>query len=336
MGINLCDIPIDGARVGDIQADKIYWGSTEVYSREEWYLTFVANSDGGYLSLLRYGNCSPSLQYSRDKVSWTQWDPSYSNISLEGGKPLYLRGYNPDGLSFSESEYVTFNIVGAGGVHCYGSVMSLINGDSSIKTVPSRYCFYRLFYNNTQILSAPRFTATELSLWCYRQAFKYCSSLTTPMELPATSVPIGGYYETFHSCTALQKAPNLPATALSEYAYSGLFRDCKSLTEAPDLPATTLAGFCYNYLFAGCNKIKRAPDLPSETLPQYCYNYMFKDCSSLNYVKCLAINTSTTNCTSNWLSGVSSSGTFIKNPNKTNWPRGNSGIPSNWSVIDNS
>jgi hypothetical protein len=61
---------------------------------------------------------------------------------------------------------------------------------------------------------------------------------------------------------------------------------------------------------------------------------MFKGCSSLNYIKCLATNRSATNCTSNWLSGVSSTATFIKHPGMSDWTTGKSGIPSGWTVVD--
>ena len=35
-----------------------------------------------------------------------------------------------------------------------------------------------------------------------------------------------------------------------------------------------------------------------------------------------------------WVKGVSSTGTFVKNPNMTSWPTGVSGIPNNWTVQD--
>ena len=62
---------------------------------------------------------------------------------------------------------------------------------------------------------------------------------------------------------------------------------------------------------------------------------MFSGCKNLNYVKALF----TTNPTSDkyevtdWLSGVSSTGVFVKNAQAT-WNRYSVGIPSKWSVID--
>jgi len=61
---------------------------------------------------------------------------------------------------------------------------------------------------------------------------------------------------------------------------------------------------------------------------------MFYNCSNLNYIKCLAISgINSNNSTTDWVSGVASSGTFIKVPNAT-WPIGNNGIPTNWEIQD--
>ena len=61
---------------------------------------------------------------------------------------------------------------------------------------------------------------------------------------------------------------------------------------------------------------------------------MFYNCSNLNYVVCLATDKSASNCVSNWLSGVANTGTFVKASSMSNWPSGNSGIPSGWTVKD--
>ena len=52
----------------------------------------------------------------------------------------------------------------------------------------------------------------------------------------------------------------------------------------------------------------------------------------MNYIKCLATEISASNCLSNWVSGVASTGTFVKNANMESWTTGISGIPENWDV----
>jgi hypothetical protein len=61
---------------------------------------------------------------------------------------------------------------------------------------------------------------------------------------------------------------------------------------------------------------------------------MFYNCKKLNYIKMLATNISASKCLTNWVSGVASTGTFVKNPTMTSLPTGTSGIPSGWTVVD--
>lgn len=100
------------------------------------------------------------------------------------------------------------------------------------------------------------------------------------------------------------------------------------------LPATTLADRCYDHMFYGCTSLTTAPALPATTLADGCYNHMFYDCSKLNYIKMLATDISAFICLYNWVSGVSSAGTFVKDPNMTSLPRGSSGIPYSWTVVN--
>ena len=104
----------------------------------------------------------------------------------------------------------------------------------------------------------------------------------------------------------------LPATTLSDWCYAGMFSRCSSLTKAPELPATTLAGDCYCEMFSGCSSLTTAPELPATTLADWCYYFMFNGCKSLNYIKMLATDVSAILCLEWWVSGVASSGTFVK------------------------
>ena len=127
----------------------------------------------------------------------------------------------------------------------------------------------------------------------------------------------------------------LPATTLTVQCYQNMFQGCTSLTAAPEkLPATTLSDYCYYYMFYGCTNLTATPELPATRLTKYCYNSMFRECTSLNSITCLATNISASNCTSYWVSGVASSGTFTKSAYMNNWRTGSDGIPSGWTVQD--
>ena len=129
----------------------------------------------------------------------------------------------------------------------------------------------------------------------------------------------------------------LPVLTLTPGCYYGMFENT-NLSEAPELPATTLASNCYFRMFSASDtvraKLKKAPVLPAATLAPNCYDEMFYGCGSLNYIKCLATDISAENCTKNWTSYVSKSGTFVKDPNMASWTIGVNGIPSGWVIYD--
>jgi hypothetical protein len=58
---------------------------------------------------------------------------------------------------------------------------------------------------------------------------------------------------------------------------------------------------------------------------------MFRGCSKLDFIKMLATDISANECLREWVKGVSSTGTFVKNPTMR-IPRGESGIPEGWTV----
>ena len=119
-----------------------------------------------------------------------------------------------------------------------------------------------------------------------------------------------------------------------DYVFYDLFNSCTGLINAKNLclPATTLTNNCYSGMFNGCTSLTIAPELPATTLANNCYSGMFNGCTNLNYIKMLATNIGATNCLNNWVSGVSSTGTFVKHPNMTSLPTGSSGIPTGWTA----
>lgn len=151
------------------------------------------------------------------------------------------------------------------------------------------------------------------------------------------------FQKLFQNATNLQNVSEnfLPATTIATYCYQYTFDGCTGLISAPTtLPATTLQQYCYQYMFRGCSSLTTAPILPAISLSQrYCYQYMFQNCSKLNYIKAMFTtdpgNSNSTNqarYTYNWVSGVASSGTFVKN-SSASWNRtGAHAVPSGWTT----
>ena len=219
---------------------------------------------------------------------------------------------------------------------CY---QSMFNGCTALTTAPElpattlmSHCYNSMFYRCTALTTAPALPATTLSTDCYYGMFGECKSLVTAPELPATTLAILCYSNMFNGCTALTTAPKLPATTLISHCYMGMFYRCTALTTAPALPATTLENYCYQSMFNGCTSLTQAPELPATQLVDNCYTYMFKNCNNLNYVKCLATDITVTNALTDWLSGVASTGTFVKEYGVEYLTNSPSGIPSGWTV----
>ena len=112
-----------------------------------------------------------------------------------------------------------------------------------------------------------------------------------------------------------------------------MFYGCTSLVTAPALPAMALANNCYRYMFDGCTSLTSAPELPATTLTSNCYRGMFYNCTNLNYIKALfTTDPSTGDYTTDWVFGIASTGTFIKNADATWDVTGTSGVPTGWTV----
>ena len=304
--IKIGDIIISNLFIGSTQVSKVYLGGVKVWpiTTETNYVTFTAQQDNSSIGLIKLST-NQTLEYSTDTVTWNTLNTA-TNISLNIGDKVYVRGkLNADNTT---SNYTQFKM--SGKIAASGNTNSLWdyeNPDAQLK----QYCGYRLFYQ--------------------------CSVLTNVSELTlgksATALANDCYYSMFSGCGALTYAPVLPSTTLAFDCYREMFRNCTSLTSAPVLPSTTLASSCYQYMFYGCRNLTKAPDLHATTLKNGCYYWMFLNCSNLNYIKCLATDISASDCTYNWLSGVSSNGTFVK-ASTTTWTTGADGIPEGWTTQD--
>ena len=218
-------------------------------------------------------------------------------------------------LDIIEGEGIGSSLMMFGGTYnVYGNIASLLYGDDFEGEKPAEPAQYaQLLIENTGLIDA--------------------TNLVLPSKVSTSSL-----YGFFADCSALEKAPLiLPATELGIGCYARMFSSCKALTTAPLLPATTLAEHCYDSMFSNCRSLTVAPDLFATELVAGCYAYMFYVCSSLQYIKCLAKEgIAAEACTENWVSGINTYGTFIKADLMNDWSHGLSGIPSNWTIYNES
>jgi len=358
-GANMCTLN---------EGDKVYIKSDNFYGlRSRFTSTKAINVSGNIMSLLyrdNFDNIS-SIEYPFKTNNWDWTSANNQNFNslfaratnlINAGnlilpaKSLYYSG--SDGCYASMfwgcTSLTTPPALPATqlSTYCYSGMFA---GCTSLTTAPALpatdaigYCYYGMFEGCTSLVNAPELPATMLGDYCYREMFKDCKSLVNAPELPAQDVGqnratniMGCYYGMFECCTSLVNAPELPATILGHWCYERMFYGCTSLVNAPELPATILynGDRCYCSMFEGCTSLTTAPELPATHLKASCYWRMFKDCTSLSSVRILATDISASDCLTNWLNGVPSSGTFTKK-SSVEYPVGESGIPEGWTVVN--
>ena len=256
------------------------------------------------------------------------WSPYYS-----GGKAFAICYTIPGGAI-------------SGAFNLEGNFLSLYAGDNYLqcKVLPGYTFCHGIFAcdnnrNDIRECENLRIPAEEIGNYAFYETFRDQGHLRSDLSnLFPKLKTVGSYafYRMFYTCRSLIVAPELPATTLGDSCYYGMFNTCNFMTDAPSiLPATTLSNNCYRTMFSGCSKITKAPDLPALTLSSQSYRQMFSNCSALNYVKAMFTTTptnTTTGPTYNWLSNVSSTGTFVKNSAATWTDRGAYAVPTNWTI----
>lgn len=274
---------------------------------------------------------APVIYYSVDDCSsWTVM-PYNSEISIPYGGIIYFKGYNGNLSDYANNKSTRLTVYD-GSCSMLGSVQSLVDG---VGWSPQAVEMYGLFSESTAIEKVERniLPATSLVESCYLGMFENCPRLRNTPDLPAKNVESYCYQSMFAGCISLRDVMSeLPALRMREYCYARMFQGCSCITAGPKLPADVLDKCCYGHMF-GDSAIEKAPELNAEILEKECYYYMFSGCTNLISILCLATDISATNCTTNWVKGVASSGTFTKE-STTTWTTGYNGIPQGWTVYN--
>ena len=320
-------------------------------------LCFTAEADNSSVQLTAVDSPpAVTLVKSFDGINWEAYAVGEVIDLLSTGDLVYLAAGEGGNESFGSStsayhKFVINGLVAASGDitslrrfdleqttladYCYASMLYGCTGLTSAPELPATTlaanCYHSMFRDCTGLTSAPELPATTLAGYCYSAMFYGCTGLTSAPELPATALVAFCYASMFRDCTGLTSAPELPATALDLSCYHSMFRDCTGLTSAPELPATTLAGYCYYNMFYGCTGLTSAPELPATAPVVYCYYNMFGSCAKLSLIR--VHFTAWGMPTKNWVTGVSSAGTFYK-PSALSEEFGESKIPTGWTVVN--
>lgn len=302
---------------------KEYKGGRLVYEKSSSipdYLCFTA-LEAGQFTLTIPAAVTPTylsyIEWSKDGRTWNHTDNTSEAVTIDvqvaSGDKVYWRG---SGVCMNDSTHAQINYCSVftqtedtPNFVVSGNLVSLIALSDFDYEVTRACAFANLFNGNEKLTDAetlilPMFGAAATYL--FYMTFKNCSNLAKAPILNLTRTTSNCCFEMFRG-TALTTMPELPDIALSNYCYSGMFRETNIEKAVLPSSATTLVTSCYSNIFSGCMHLK--------------------------YVKCLATDISATNCITNWLNNVSSTGIFIQAEGVT-WPRGASGIPTGWVDVE--
>lgn len=318
----------NGVVIYDINEDN---DPEEIVINDNSPLTFVSleNDSQLYFSIASALTTPKDILYSTDGKTWNDY-VSNTTLTLNEGEFVQFKSLTDTPISKADSatKYSIF-YTPAGSFECKGQLNSLFNEKENF--AETNYACCRLF-QNTNITTAPILSSKVLGEYAYANMFNTTKLLTKAPELPAMTMNVSCYRYMFNH-GGLVEAPELPSMSLATECYLGMLYDCQSLIKAQEiLPATTLATGCYKYMFKLSNLLEKAPELPAITLVSQCYYQMFQTCSKLNYIKALFTTTPSNTYTNSWVSGVSSTGTYVKNAAATYTTTGTSAIPSGWTV----
>ena len=287
-----------------------------------------------------YYSSTTGKNFQQMDVTYKTHNGQWYEFSKE--RPMYIYGFNPRGFTKSDTTYVQFKFNGPSKFKISGNIMGLIDGFNEVTTIPSLYCFYRLFLGVGLIYdaSALRLPAKVIKGAAYYEMFKNCNNMVAGPDIDGTdNSGYGGTTGMFYGCKSLVECPKFSFETVGSSACREMFMNCYELINPPKiLPATTLADSCYQSMFYSCHKLRFAPELPAKTLVNGCYTFMFADCKELRYVKALFTTniTKDTNYTLRWMYGVdTNTGVFVKAVDAKWSLSGESGIPTNWDYAYN-
>ena len=168
------------------------------------YLCFTAEQANSTIRLYKsWSDTSVSLETSSDWQTWSDYTINTTITLTNIGDKIYWRNKSETVTNFSTlSTYYTF--VFSWLVWASWDIDFLLCKNST-DTIPSNYCFRRLFYSaNSSLTMPPKLPATTLTTSCYETMFRGCAALAWIPKLPATTLKQNCYYQMFYGCSKIK------------------------------------------------------------------------------------------------------------------------------------
>ncbi len=285
----------------NIEFDRIYYGNDLKFDRWSSGYFWIKNTGTGTLTFLTSSSSSgtasqfsdptktPVLYYAIPGVTsgevYLEVIGTTNSIEIAPGKRICLINRNANdsaGLSYSNTEYVSFGLTGNTTVEIGGSWGALAPCLRANKVLQP-YCFYNMFNSgmpsaNTKVtvLSSPTDSGSE-DIDCYNNGMDHA----------------------FYGCIGLRSFPDMNFNFADQYSFSYIFYGCTKLgssdTESAHVPDITFGragrAHLYEYAFYGCTSIVTGPRLCDRyswemaNYADYSYASTFRGCTSMTSLK---------------------------------------------------
>ena len=213
-----------------------------------FYVENLNNHGTGTLTITKQNASSPTIEVfkSDDKINWTSMgttDTTGITASVLPLSKLYLKA-SPINKSWG-TQYGNGNIISMSTNHNIGgNIASLLYGDNfnsfTNDSWGNTYMFYRLFYNDTNLISAGNLTIPAIAAahqQCFAQMFSGCTNLTTApkiIHVSGSSLGTNSFNTMFYGCTSLTKAPHLIVDSGyygNNIGFGSMYTNCTSLNK---------------------------------------------------------------------------------------------------------
>ena len=159
----------DGYRDSDKSTAVSFTKTPQVYTD---CLTFTGKTSEFTLKATKK-TWNGTLEWSTDHNTWTTLTGTEAMQSVN--KKLYLRGKGNTTFYDSSSDSVQWVL--SEKADCSGNIQTLLDWENPPTIITTNYCYAQMFYNCTNLTSAPKLQATTLESNCYYNMFRGCSKL---------------------------------------------------------------------------------------------------------------------------------------------------------------
>ena len=211
-------------------------------------LTITAISDTATVAITDQGNIASKCSFSY-KLSTSQsdaWQPYTYNTAIHFNRDESIQfrlesitlstGLLTNHWPYSDQNYIQIIFGQNDTVEASGDIRSLLYAifnnnvyNMMFNEVPPPYLFYRLFYNDSQLVKAPKLSLCKVGSRTYMEMFYGTSIVESPKLLPINNHYTSVYQSMFENCHSLIKAPVIYSSSPSMMHYN-MLKGCDNIT----------------------------------------------------------------------------------------------------------